>query len=266
MTPARPDPGHYELKQLRSSVIAIRLSHRGRFRMARRLVEPFAGRTLLDYGCGDGAFLSVVSDLFPAAVGTDFNSGQIADCRRRFDGVLPTVSFRDVAELRAPEFAHRFGVVTCMEVLEHCVAADVDVVLDKLSRLVAPDGIAIVSVPIEIGPSLIVKQALRVWAGWRRIGDYQYAERYRISELLTMVLATRRARIARPVYSAGPSDGWRYHGHKGFNWRALRDRIGENFTVQETRFSPLGSPAGLLDSQAWFICRPRDGRRSAASR
>ena len=101
MISARPEPGHYELKLLRSSVIAIRLSHRERFRMARRLVEPFAGRTLLDYGCGDGAFLATVSDLFPGAIGADYDPGQIADCRRRFDGVLPTVSFRDVAELRA---------------------------------------------------------------------------------------------------------------------------------------------------------------------
>jgi cyclopropane fatty-acyl-phospholipid synthase-like methyltransferase len=36
---------------------------------------------LLDYGCGDGTFLSLMSDKF-SAVGADIEPEQVVDCRR----------------------------------------------------------------------------------------------------------------------------------------------------------------------------------------
>ena len=50
--------GHYAQKQLLSRNPLVRWSHGSRFALARELVAPFAGRRLLDYGCGDGTFLA----------------------------------------------------------------------------------------------------------------------------------------------------------------------------------------------------------------
>ena len=60
--------------------------------MGRQLVAPFAGRRLLDYGCGDGTFLALVQDLFPEALGVDVAADQVADCARRFAG-SPGITF-----------------------------------------------------------------------------------------------------------------------------------------------------------------------------
>src|SRR5690242_9385018 len=92
------DPGHYAKKQIccRSAIIAW--SHRSRFNLARRLVEPYAGKKLLDYGCGDGTFLAEIHDLFPAAVGADVDPKQRLDCRTRFAG-LANISFLLTDEL-----------------------------------------------------------------------------------------------------------------------------------------------------------------------
>src|SRR5258707_6039500 len=76
--------GHYAQKQIFSRSTLIAWSHRSRFRLAREIVRSYAGRRLLDYGCGDGTFLAQVVDLFPRAVGADIDPRQNDDCRKRF--------------------------------------------------------------------------------------------------------------------------------------------------------------------------------------
>lgn len=247
--------GHYQSKQLCSGIPLLSWSHRSRFALARRLVASYAGRRLLDYGCGDGTFLSAVSDLFPHAAGAGTDVNEIESCRARLSAT--GLRFALVAELASGEHDGAYDVVTCMEVLEHCVGGAVDVVLADLARLVAPEGIVIISVPIEIGPSLIAKQIVRTIAGWR-IYDYKFTERYSPLEFWRMLTAGESTFIERPVYSSAAGD---FHGHKGFNWRALRRRIRQTLIVERSVFSPLGLPGGLVSSQAWFICKRQAPRQ-----
>lgn len=74
-----------------------------------------------------------------------------------------------------------------------------------------------------------------------------------------MLIAGENTVIERPTYSSPTGS---FHNHKGFNWRALRRRIGQVLNVERTMFSPLGFAGGLVSSQAWFICRPRIGAMS----
>ena len=76
--------GHYARKRLFSRSALIAWSHRSRFRIVREIVQSYAGRRLLDYGCDDGTFLAQVADLFPSAVGADIDPRQNQDCRERF--------------------------------------------------------------------------------------------------------------------------------------------------------------------------------------
>ncbi|MFZ0890455.1 MAG: methyltransferase domain-containing protein [Candidatus Binataceae bacterium] len=250
------EQGHYARKQLFCRDPIVAWSHASRFRLARRLVAPYAGDILLDYGCGDGTFLAMVHDLFPRMVGVD-DAGQAADCRSRF-GAVPGLSFETVKDLKDRSHDGAYGVLTCMEVLEHCVEDVAENVLADLRRLVARRGTVIISVPIEIGPALLGKQMVRTLAGWRELGDYKYRETYTARELFRMVFADPRAAIRRPVYEAQGASGPRhFHGHKGFNWRALRLKLERSFEVRETQFSPLGWLGGCLNSQAWFVCAPK---------
>lgn len=246
--------GHYESKQLCSGIPLLSWSHRSRFALARRLVAPYAGQRLLDYGCGDGTFLAMVNDLFPDAIGTGTDVREIETCRNRFAGGSPRFALS--AEIAASEYDGAYGVVTCMEVLEHCVGAAVDTVVADLARLVNPSGVVIISVPIEIGPTLIAKQIIRRIAGWR-IYDYSFNERYGARDLWRMFTAGERTIIERPVYS---SPAGSFHAHKGFNWRALRPRISRALKIERMTFSPLRFMKSFANSQAWFICRRPDPR------
>ena len=234
----------------------MRWSHGSRFRLARALVEPFAGNRLLDYGCGDGTFLALVHDLFPQALGVDVDAAQIADCDRRFADV-PAVSFLTANRLHDRAHAAQYDVVVCMEVLEHCPDDVQAGVLDCLREVAAPGGTVVISVPIEMGPTLVAKQAARGLVALGGLKEYATRERYAPTELVRMVFAGSGTQFPREEYVGSDSDGRpsRFTGHKGFNWRKLQRAVEQRFTIERRLFSPMPLLGALLNSQVWLICR-----------
>jgi SAM-dependent methyltransferase len=245
--------GDYARKQIycRSRVVAW--SHGSRFHLARRLVEGRGGR-LLDFGCGDGTFIAMAHDAFRELVGVDADAAQAAECTRRL-GSLGNVRFGSTSDVAGAAEEGRWDVVTCMEVLEHCLVPERRRVLEELARLVAPSGIVVISVPIEVGPSLLGKQFFRALAGMRNLGDYQHRERYGVRELFT---AAAGGSVPRPSYEGiGPHGPYRYYGHKGFDFRDLEVEIGSRLTIVRRLFTPLSWLGPLLNSQVWFVCTRR---------
>ncbi len=230
-------------------------SHGSRFRLAADLAAEGAGGRLLDYGCGDGTFMALTHGTFAEAVGADIDLSQLEECRRRL-GDLPGLSFVPTADLVGAHHTEAFDVVTCMEVLEHCLDAERVRVLDQLRRLVTPSGRLIISVPIEVGPALAGKQLFRALAAWRGQGDYRYRETYTPRELLAAVVGGPN--LARARYTVqGPQGPVEYCGHKGFDWRILEREIAARFVVARRLFTPLGRLGAVLNSQVWFVCTPR---------
>ncbi len=249
--------GHYARKQLFSRNRILQWSHRRRYEMARRIVTPYAGGNLLDYGCGDATFLAMVHDLFPRATGAELDRAQVEDCRNRLRD-FPGIKFTLTSDLALPEHQGAYDVVLCTEVLEHCLDSAVDAALDDFSRIVSPTGTVIISVPVEIGPALALKQLVRAIAAWQRLGDYEYREKYRFAEFRTMLAADEHTRIERPIYrnSIAPGVERKHHGHKGFNWRALEAKIRRGFAIRKIYRSPLDGAGKWFASQIWFVCSP----------
>jgi ubiquinone/menaquinone biosynthesis C-methylase UbiE len=247
------EEGHYARKQLGSRSSIIRWSHAARFQQGVRLAESRPTEKLLDYGCGDGTFLSLMSDKFRACVGADIEPEQVDDCRRRF-ATVPNVTFCLVEELNRTEHTRSYGVVTCMETLEHCTDSTVDSVLADLDRLCTRDGTVVISVPIETGPVFVLKYLVRKLAVWRGLSEYARYETYTWSDTVRMLFATERTVLHRPVYG---DPRLPYHSHYGFNWRRFRTRVAEVFGIERVLFTPMGLSRGWFSSQVWFVCRPR---------
>lgn len=245
--------GDYARKQIYCPSLVVSWSHGSRFKLAAALAREAGGSRLLDYGCGDGTFLALTREAFPAAVGADVDEQQLADCRSRFAAV-PGVTFVHTSALDGPEHAGAYDTVMCMEVLEHCPEAERVRVLDVLRRLAAAGGRIVISVPIEIGPALLGKQLFRAVAAWRGHGDYRYRETYTPRELLAAALA--RPNLTRARYrvekNGQPFD---YCGHKGFDWRHLEREIRDRLVVERRLFTPIRALGPLANSQAWFVCR-----------
>jgi len=250
--------GHYARKQLFSRNAAVAWSHRRRFALARELASAHAGGALLDYGCGDGTFIALAHESFRESVGADIDVEQVKGCTERL-GSLPHVRFLPIEALRDPQHRERYDAVVCMEVLEHCPSDVQPGVLDDLNRVSRPGGAVIISVPIEIGPTLVVKQAVRAAAAASGLTEYAQRERYRPSEFMRMVLAGTTSEIDRPETIATTATGAtvRFHGHKGFNWHLLERTVERVFTIERRLYSPVPLTGPLLNSQVWFVCRKR---------
>lgn len=250
--------GDYARKQIYCPSAVVAWSHGSRFKLAARLAGAARGGRLLDYGCGDGTFMALTHGMFAEAVGADIDQAQLDDCRRRFAG-LAGLEFVQTDALGGPAHGHAYDVVTCMEVLEHCVEGERVRVLDRLQGLAIRGGLVVISVPIEIGPALLGKQLFRAIAAVRGHGDYRYRETYTPRELAAAALA--RPNLARARYTISTPDGpLNYCGHKGFDWRALEREIHERYTVEQRLFTPMPILGRVLNSQVWFVCRPRISR------
>jgi SAM-dependent methyltransferase len=245
--------GHYAAKQIFCKDRLIAWSHRRRFEMGLRLAQRFGGQRILDYGCGDGTFLALMqASAAPpaAAVGAELDEFQVNDCRARL-GSRAGLSFESIASLDDDAHRGRYDGVVCMEVLEHVVA--LDSVIDRLWRILAADGTLLVSVPVETGLPLLVKQAVRCVAGWRGIGDYPGTSPYTFREYWQRVIAGERQHIERPL--CGTDGQAPFHDHKGFNWMALRARFRRRFVLERTLASPLPWLGPHLATQVWFELR-----------
>jgi SAM-dependent methyltransferase len=244
--------GHYYSTQIGSKNKVIAWSHQSRFDKALELIGS-GTQKLLDYGCGDGTFLAMASGRFVEGDGVDVDADQIKDCRERLADDIPNAKFYTNEELSDPKYDGTYDVVTCMETLEHCTDPVVEIVLADVARLVAPGGRVVISVPIEIGPSFLVKQSVRAIARRQGASSYQLQESYPAKDALRMIFARRGTRFERPLLGEPPLTG---HSHYGFNWRHLRSRVAQHLTVERTLFTPLGFLGGAVSSQAYFVCRP----------
>jgi len=191
--------------------------------------------------------------------GADIAADQIRDCQQRLAS-FANLRFCMIGELGGSHDA-TYDVVTCLETLEHCTAPVVEVVLRDLARLASPGGRIVISVPIEIGPTFLLKLVVRKLAAWRGLSDYRYYESYSLRNATRMLFAGGNTALDRPIYGAPDAPS---HSHFGFNWRTLRERIRTHLTIERTLYTPLGYMGGWVSSQAWFVCRPlaaeSDGR------
>lgn len=247
--------GDYARKQIYCPDPVVAWSHGRRFSLAARLAAENPGTRLLDFGCGDGTFVALTHGAVRDAVAADVDERQLEDCRRRLH-TLTNVRFLSTATLDAEEHRRAYDVVTCMEVLEHCVDVERRRVLDTLARLCRPGGRIIISVPIEVGPALAGKQLFRALAAFRGLGDYRHRETYTAAELARALLA--RPNLARAEYEVdGETGPIRYCGHKGFDWRTLQCEVAERMCLERRMFTPMPMLGPVMNSQVWFVCTPQ---------
>lgn len=255
--------GYYAQGQIYSSSKLISWSHRGRFATGLKLARDVAGMRTLDYGCGDGTFLGLLASRESAprlSVGAELYPSIVDDCRARFAG-QKGLHFILIEDLDRPAHQNTYDAIYCMEVFEHVI--DPVPLLEQFNRLLAPGGTLVISVPIETGIPVVVKQIVRRVAGWRGVGHYPGTTGYTFFELVRSVLAGSTQHITRPVISR--DDGTTFYDHKGFNWRVLRTLVKAHFELTRESTSPVEWLGPQLGTQRWLIARKREAEASASA-
>ena len=113
---------------------------------ARKHLKP--GAKILDIGCGNGIISMHLGTLGFEVMGIDVSDKTIAAAQQK--NTLPNVTFiRKSAEELSAE-GHLFDAIVCSEVLEHL--NEPGGLLQKISKILASNGILIATVPNGMGP------------------------------------------------------------------------------------------------------------------
>lgn len=194
-------------------------SHTARFRKTVELINPQPGQTILDYGCADGRLLQMLPNSVNK-IGYDPNPSDT-------NGLMIT---KDISSLEA----HSCDTITLCEVLEHVSKSEVEKILNDCRRLLKPKGKLIVSVPIEVGLSALVKNVAR----WIKVRPLERQLTIKNVVRAAMYLPAKREPEYLDVY-----------GHTGFDYRKLRL---DGFALERTMYSPLPFGA-ILNSQVFYV-------------
>lgn len=233
-----------------------RFSHHARAEKTMLLIRA-SGKNkfnqVLDYGCADGWFLRALYDngMAKQGVGVDINDDDLAKSRALFADI-PSFQFIKTTEL-SPDLDGKFDLAVCLETLEH--VADSKVALSNIHRLCSPDATVLLSVPIEVGMSLLMKLTGRYITGLRdkTYRFYNSEEPYSFREAIEAGIfwSTKNLNCSHNIAEVA------YRGHKGFDYRALRALVQTRFEILSTDFSPFPFTKQFLNSTIYWRCKPK---------
>jgi 2-polyprenyl-3-methyl-5-hydroxy-6-metoxy-1,4-benzoquinol methylase len=217
-----------------------RYSHKKRFKIAIELLQLRHKDRLLDFGAADG----YLTDTILSCAGIDLSitcyepdvtlfrelSGRVAH--------LHNVSAHNTLDgLRS----QTFNKIACLEVLEHLSREDQLSVLRQIKNLLDQKGLIVVSVPIEIGPSSLIKNTFRAL-------HHEYQENMQASNVVRSLLGMRITRTSQKAY---------FPTHTGFDFRDLEQLfINARLTITRKCFSPLPLLGKALNSQIIYLLEP----------
>lgn len=226
-----------------------RFSHLRRFELAARIIAPSPGERILDYGAGDASFLERLEgdrSLDLELVAYEPVPRQYQELSAAAQGALrhcQVVSSIDELD------GQRFNAISCLEVLEHLPPDQLDDALEDFRRLLKPGGRILVSVPLEIGPSALVKGIAR-----RLMGDTDPA-----ANLLNVLRALVGKRVPRTMNRFDGHDY--YFSHLGFDHRRLEKvLLQKGFRIENRHWSPFHALNGVLNSQVLYELRLEPGK------
>lgn len=236
----------YSQRILQQGSRLTRLAHRSRFGTVLDAIRNAQYTQALDYGCGDGWLLKMAYDqnLVKEGFGVDVEPLMLSSCKELFADI-PGFQFCQPHELPEKISPKSCDLILCTETLEHI--GEPESVLEQMLAYSQPGAKMVISVPIEIGPSLLFKQLGRYFAN--RKGGYGY-ERYRLNELFSASILWNTNSFP-SSHSAKASNT----GHKGFDYRKIDKLLQRKVTIERTILTPFPWTGHLINSTVIWICR-----------
>ena len=230
----------------------VRYAHQARLRAAAKLIFEEQPRLLIDFGAGDGEFLASMIESgrkIERAIAYDPWPEMRELSQARLEPLLgeQVTVCGDFDEVIEALDGAKADALTCLEVLEHLDLPERLRFYGFCRTVLGPGGRAVIGVPVEVGPTLLVKQL-----GRRLLKGRPQAHR---PGELALKIAGRRTRD--PQRFDPDSSGDYIFDHKGFDYRVFGEELEEHTEILGTSVSPLGGPPWMLNQEIFFSARPR---------
>jgi len=113
------------------------------------LLGDVSGKTVFDFGCGDGGNSLVLASMGAMTTGMDISPDLIEVARRRarLQGVNINFSVGDIRDTHPG----KFDAIVCVSVLHH---VDLDAVLPRLLACARPGSTVVIVEPVNLSPTL----------------------------------------------------------------------------------------------------------------
>lgn len=204
-----------------------RFAHRYRFSLAMKILSGMKFNSVLDYGAGDNRFLSKINNKDVKLYA--FEPIQNVDSTENI-----TV-YKTIEQLQNK----RFDVITCFEVLEHFNEESQLEFINRFHNLLSVNGKVIISVPVEIGISSLIKNIRRLRYGKKTYKDY---------------LNIWRCLWGLEVPEIRKLEGF-IPSHIGFNHNRLEVLLKKFFKIKKRIYSPIKFLPATLNSQVFYILK-----------
>ena len=144
---------------------------------------PLEGKSALDVGCGAGLLAEPLARLGARVTGIDASPEVIAVAHGHADRTGLAIDYRvgDVQKLEG-----QFDLITAMEVIEH--VADPATFVKALARLLAPNGLLVMSTPNATGWSRLLMITVAEGLGQIPRGTHEF-ERFIAPDKMKVLLA-----------------------------------------------------------------------------
>jgi hypothetical protein len=194
--------------------------------------EPF---TMIDIGCATAKLYGLI-DARQAVnyTGIELYPSLAAQAQERYGGRANFRVIQGSAMDLLPTM--QADVVVALETFEHILERDVVTLVDRIAAM--KPKLLIVSVPVEIGPAILMKNLGSLLAGYGRHREYGFAH---------TVAATFNQLDRLPPHGSS---------HIGFDWRWLAQTIRHRFKITEMRRFPLSFAPVSCSASVFMICRP----------
>ncbi|MBD2311001.1 class I SAM-dependent methyltransferase [Desertifilum sp. FACHB-1129] len=237
----------YSQRLLQQGSSLTRLAHRSRYDAVLSLLQGNQFQRALDYGCGDGWLLrsAYEAGLVTSGVGVDIAPQMLSLCEETlanipgFQFCLPDA----IASWIEPQSC---DLLLCTETLEHVDSPKE--ILDTILSYCKPGATVVISVPIEIGPALLVKQFGRYLANFK--GHYGY-EKYTPKELWDAAFLWNTDSF--PSSHSLPFTGFR--AHKGFDYRKIKAMLAERLSLEKQVCTPFPLLGNWFNSTVFWVGR-----------
>lgn len=197
--------------------------HSQRYDSSIRLLALASCHSVLDYGCGDGELTARIASRFPALRVVAYDPAEElllqAKCKlARYPNVHVTQRIDAVTE--------SFDRIACLETVEHLPPQQLERVLADIHRLLAPEGLCLITFPVEHGAISLIKNLYRFLTG---------------RDPFVSCSRTVRSLFGIPVVREPERSlsGCQYiFSHVGFDCRAMIGAIGRVFSVRRVAVLP----------------------------
>lgn len=197
---------------------------------ALNLAKIHEEKIILDIGCGDGPFFPTLNKYGGKIIGLDFSFWMLSLAKNLIN--FKKYPLKKVILLNSeghflPIKDNRIDTLFCLETFEHIKNSEK--LIDEIYRILKADGELIYSIPIEIGFSLIFRQAII------KLINFQDDHSYSLKELLRNGILKKPPKKRYHLYN-NPKQ---HLTHKNFDWRVFQNLINKKFKQIKVIFSPF---------------------------